>query len=210
MPPEHVGESRAEHVNVQKRVVFSLRSGPAILESLLDLAQLRCQSAGPVIPEQVAALGHAEALVAVLGQPHLFGGEPGGTPAPGSVACQPGPSGAGVKSRTTAYPEGPGLRGWVAGLGGRLLTPARSRPGRAGQRIWPAGRGVSQLARSLGRRVRLNGRRSWHLGRGPPVPRGQIWSLLSAMAGAFFVGPSARTLARGAILRAWHGRPAGG
>src|SRR5258708_16086402 len=98
MPPEHVSESRAEHVNLQQRVVFGLRSEPAVLELLLHLAQLRCQAAGPVAPEHVAALGRAEALVAVLGNSHLFRGELGGTPAPGSIACQPGQGMAGFES----------------------------------------------------------------------------------------------------------------
>src|SRR6266567_4336311 len=93
MPSQHVGQPGPEYIWLE----------PAVGELLLDPAHRRGQPVAAVVSaEEVAALGGAEPVVRVLGDPHLVPGQARRTPGPGAIGRQPRTGRAGAEPRPVA------------------------------------------------------------------------------------------------------------
>src|SRR5712691_6458978 len=102
MPSQHVGQPGPEHIGLEQRAFLGVWREPAAGELLLAPAHRRGQPVAAVSAEEVAALGGAEPVVRVLGDPYLVPGQARRTPGPGPVGRQPRTGRTGAEPRPVA------------------------------------------------------------------------------------------------------------
>src|SRR5260370_1473636 len=85
MPPDQSGDRGQEEVGIDQRWLLRLGRQSAMLQPGLDPAQCGSQPARAVIAEQIPALGSAEPLVHLAGNPDLIWLQAGRAPVPRTV-----------------------------------------------------------------------------------------------------------------------------